>query len=370
MISGDVNLVAGGRGAFWNTMSGFHKYFESIDIICPHVSRASTHQPFSNVRTFSISRGKFLAPLWVLILGFRICKRERPDLIVAHAYGLQLMALGAWLLSMLTRIPIVFEVHHIEGYPRAATNAERFLRVWTMLVLRLVKYRAAAFRADHKIEVPQVLRRLGVPAEKIKILYPIYLDMNVFHPGSVEANTTPKKYDVVLVARLATNKGLDIFVDMVREMVKRRPNTTALVVGNGPLAEQFQIAIKDLPITWHKSLPTLDDIANAYRESRIAVCTSFVEGGPRVVVEAMACGLPGVSSPVGVMPEVLAESGGGIIVDTWKGKDFAEAALTLLEDSELYVRIATAAVKTASQFEYSKTIDAYAKAYLSLKKSR
>ena len=48
MISGDIDLVRGIDGAFFNTLSGFHKYWERIDIICPYVKEARRLSLFGN----------------------------------------------------------------------------------------------------------------------------------------------------------------------------------------------------------------------------------------------------------------------------------------------------------------------------------
>ena len=76
-------------------------------------------------------------------------------------------------------------------------------------------------------------------------------------------------------------------------------------------------------------------MAELYRQSKIVVCSSLLEGGPRVIVEGMACGIPGISSSVGFMPSVIKDGENGFLIPSFDPKDFAEKIELLLSNKEL-----------------------------------
>src|SRR5262245_16985302 len=120
MVGSDTAVIQGLKGAFWNTLRGFHDYWECIHIVCPHVSRPKLLSPFSNVYFHPLPAGKMLSPLYVMREGLKISKDCKPDLMTIHAYGMQHMSLGAYFLAQSANIPYVIEVHHMEGVPKVS----------------------------------------------------------------------------------------------------------------------------------------------------------------------------------------------------------------------------------------------------------
>ncbi|HJO07510.1 MAG TPA: glycosyltransferase family 4 protein, partial [Chloroflexota bacterium] len=110
---------------------------------------------------------------------------------------------------------------------------------------------------------------------------------------------------------------------------------------------------------------TPDDLADCYRRSRLLLCTSYSEGGPRVVLEAMACATPVVSTPVGVVPELIEDRLTGRLVD-WEPADIATAILEVLGDPTAAARMARLAHEAVQPLDRRVTLDDYADAYVRL----
>ncbi|MGH8546877.1 MAG: glycosyltransferase family 4 protein, partial [Gammaproteobacteria bacterium] len=110
-------------------------------------------------------------------------------------------------------------------------------------------------------------------------------------------------------------------------------------------------------------LPSFRQVAEAYNQAKVVVCASFAEGGPRFVVEAMACGLPAVSTPVGLMGEIIKNGETGFLLQSWSPQEMAEKIAALLESAELYRRCSERAIQVASRFDYQRVIAEYAFAY-------
>ena len=360
MIGSDTAAVQGIQGAFYNTLKGFHQFFERIDIICPFVRKPVTPVLFGNVHFHPLPKGKVLSPFFVLRQGLNICRGWKPDLIGIHSYGMQLMSWGALLLARTLRCPFVVEVLHIEGIPKVAESMDIFRRWSARFFLRTVSNEARAFRVINE-ELPPLLVKWGVPPEKIKVVYAIYLDRTIFH-----ALPEKKQYDIVFVGRLVPNKGLSIIITAFKHLKREIPKIKLRIIGRGPLEGWLAKKLKGLDGIEHtRFLPSLHDIAKAYNQARVVVCASYAEGGPRYVVEAMSCGLPAVSTPVGLMKKVVRDGETGFLLKDWSPEEMAEKIALLLRDRDLYEKCSQNAQTVAAEFDYNLTITAYAMFYRS-----
>jgi len=361
MIGSDTAAVQGIQGAFWNTLKGFHRFFERIDIMCPFVRKPVNPVLFGNVYLHPLPKGKVLSPLFVLRQGLSVCRGWKPDLIAIHSYGMQFMSWGALLLARKLRCPFVVEVHHIEGIPKAAESMDIFRRCSTWLFLRKVSNEAKAFRVVNE-ELQTILVKWGIPPEKIKVVYAIYLDRAIFHPLPEK-----KQYDIIFIGRLVPNKGLPILITAFKHLKREIPKVKLHIIGRGPLEGWLAKNIKGLDGIEHtRFLPSLYDIAKAYNQARVVVCASYAEGGPRYVVEAMACGLPAVSTPVGLMKKFVRDGETGFLLKDWSPKEMAEKIALLVTDRNLYEKCSANAQAVAAQFDYDLTITAYAMFYRGL----
>lgn len=83
-----------------------------------------------------------------------------------------------------------------------------------------------------------------------------------------------------------------------------------------------------------------EDMPGFYRGLDVFVCTSAMEGTPNPVLEAMACGIPVVSTDVGIVPEVLGPLQKRFIVPDPDPESFADAVFSLLGNEQLRRMIA------------------------------
>jgi glycosyltransferase involved in cell wall biosynthesis len=285
-------------------------------------------------------------------------------LIASHDYGLFLNGIGAATVARGAGIQYVSEIHHIEGWPRAATPGEALRRQAAEAYLRWARGRARAFRVVNRAELPELLARAGVPAAKVRVLYSLYLDFEVLRPAPAEA-----RYDVLFVGRLAPNKGLFLLLDALRLAKGRRAGLRAAILGEGRLKARLLARSRALgladSIEWLGWLPGAGQVADLYRRSRCLACASYSEGGPRVVAEALACGTPVVTTPVGVAREIVRDGENGFLV-SWSAQAMAGRLLQLLEDDGLRRRLGEAGPASVAQFAKAAVVREYALAYRDL----
>ena len=83
-----------------------------------------------------------------------------------------------------------------------------------------------------------------------------------------------------------------------------------------------------------------EDMPDFYRQMDVFICTSSMEGTPNPVLEAMACGIPVVSTDVGIVPEIFGDLQKRFIIDDPTAENFADAVAELLGDERLRRQIA------------------------------
>jgi glycosyltransferase involved in cell wall biosynthesis len=355
MISGDRALAQGKQGAFYNTLSELHTHFDRIDVICPRVSvNRYGMVVFGNVHVHPSPWPLIFQPLWIFWQGWKLVRQEGHEVMVVNNYPPFYMGVAAAALARRFRLPYLLEIFHIEGYPRAANVRQRVWRWWTGAFFRYTARPATAVRVMNGHQVPEFLIRHGVPVAKIQLIPAVYLDLTVFRPLD-----TPKQYDIAFVGRMTSNKGLNIFLDVLE-----RTGLVGVAVGEGPLLPWVRRQAKRRGLKLHTPgfARDTEEIVQYLNASKLLLMTSLNEGGPRVVAEALACGVPVVATPVGIVPDILPPE----CIEEWNAGDLADKVRNILSDEVLYARLRESGPLVVRQFERSAAIQKYADAIKSL----
>jgi glycosyltransferase involved in cell wall biosynthesis len=364
MLSGDNSIARGIDSTFSEMLAQFSAYWQRIDILTPTAPDATTQVIHDNVHVHPAPHHRLLQPYFIHQKGTQLLAERPYHLVTSHDYGFFYNGLGAWWLLKNREIPLVSEIHHVEGYPKAVSLRERLWRAAAMRYLPWIEPHVAAFRVVHHSQVPDFLRELSIPDEKILVLHSLYLDFDVFQPlPDVQAHPA---YDVLFVGRLTANKGLPILLDAIQQVTTTHPQTTLAIRGAGSLesairqriiTEGLQSNVQFLP-----RVRSSAEMAAVYNRARMLVCASTVEGNPRVTAEAMACGVPVISTPVGIMPELITHGENGFLFQ-WDADALAGYIRQLLDDDSLRQRIARAGREAVQPFDAASMIQRYAEGY-------
>ncbi|QDU67377.1 glycosyltransferase family 4 protein [Engelhardtia mirabilis] len=362
MVSGDRQSSIGEQGPFFQMQREFSRWFERIDVLCPRPDRpVTTESIHGNVHLHPASGGRAAMVGFIKRRGSELIASERPDLIVSHDYGWFYNGIGSASLSARSGVPYLSEIHHVPGIPVAADKREVFDRFVARRYIAWARSRARAFRVVNSGEMPALLRRWGVPDAQITVLPSLYIDLELFAPPSAPVQI---QQDVLFVGRMVNNKGLDRIVDALALLRARGRRVSATLIGRGPLraATEARVARAGLgdQVRFVDWVATATDLADSYRASRVLVCASTCEGGPRVTVESMACGTPAVSTRVGVMGELLADGAAGRLCG-FDTPSLAESIEHLLEDEDRRLAMGAAARSIAERFEYARVLEGYAR---------
>jgi glycosyltransferase involved in cell wall biosynthesis len=142
---------------------------------------------------------------------------------------------------------------------------------------------------------------------------------------------------VLFLGAFCQRKGIYDLVDAMEVVISERP-AVVFELGGDQQVEQVRRLISDRGLTdnvkilgWVRG----DDKLAAFSRSHILVLPSYHEGLPNAILEALAAGLPVVSTPAGAIPEVVEDGVNGLIVKAGDAQAIARSILRLLDDESL-----------------------------------
>jgi len=188
----------------------------------------------------------------------------------------------------------------------------------------------------------KILIEKGVNKNRIFIL-PNVINMDEYSCDS----TVDKEYDISFIGRLTYVKRLDIFFRVIFEVVKEIPGLKIAMIGEGEDLEKCKSRVKELSLDNNVLfLGFRKDINQLINKSKILLLTSESEGMPSVIIEAMACGVPVISSDVGDIGDIIEDGQNGFLIDKYGDvNSYKDKILKILLDKKVYKKISDESLK-------------------------
>lgn len=155
-------------------------------------------------------------------------------------------------------------------------------------------------------------------------------------PGAAKAfNGSRPSFTFGIVGRLAPVKDHAMLVDAFSRVVKRFPQSRLEILGDGETRPELEAQIARLGLRDSVELCGFSlDVDSFLQRWDACVLTSRSEALPMSVLEAMAMGLPILSTAVGNLPPLLESSGGGWVSAAGDPDAFADLMIRLIESGE------------------------------------
>ncbi|MGH9932776.1 MAG: glycosyltransferase family 4 protein [Pyrinomonadaceae bacterium] len=232
---------------------------------------------------------------------------------------------------------------------------------------------AAAYACSES--VCEVLRAKGF--HKPAPIVPFGVNTEAFRPGPAGAERSNRSLTIGYIGRMLPGKGLNVLADALATI--RGEDWRLLVVGDGSEREAFEqllcaaglheraeftgaINFALVPEYFHRL-----DVMVIPTETTKRIREQF----GRVIVEAMASGVPVIGSTCGAIPEVMGEA--GLVFPEGNSAALADALRRLLADEDLRERLILAGLARVGQYSWEqvaeKTYDLYCQVFASKEKT-
>jgi glycosyltransferase involved in cell wall biosynthesis len=189
------------------------------------------------------------------------------------------------------------------------------------------------------------------------------VDFAEFDPHSAVEIDRPYLF---CVSAYKQQKAIDVLIRAFKEVLAAEPTVKLIIVGPGPLRDEFEKLSVALGIG--KQIELLGPKSRIEVVQLLRGCTAFVlpsrfETFGIVILEAMACKRPVVATTAGGIPEIVDSGKNGILVAPGDPNALADALVGLLRDESLQLRLAENGHLTARErFDFARTAENYERA--------
>jgi glycosyltransferase involved in cell wall biosynthesis len=225
-----------------------------------------------------------------------------------------------------------------------------FQKIWTHADLRVTNSKGLAQRAKR-----------FAPSLDYQVI-PNGIDTDRFTPA---ANTAaPEPFKLITVGRISEVKRLDLAIKGIHHARKQGADVELTIVGDGNLIDELKQLTEKLELTdkvhftgWLES----DQLPQCYQKHHAFLMTSINEGMNNAMLEAMASGLPIISTACEGTQELVTDN--GLIISDPSPENIAKAIIEIAKDPKRYDQMAELSQKMAEKFSWANTAEQYLELY-------
>jgi L-malate glycosyltransferase len=354
LLMGDTLNLGGTEGQFVELGRGLDRSRWLLHVACVLAEgplRARLEQ--AGVEPWSCGGGSFLSPRFVPTV-LHLARRMRAlgvDLLHSFDFYSNILAIPA---ARLARVPVIIASQRDLGELRPRYQHRVHATVLNLATHVLVNSTAVAERLQ------------GTRAARTGRLSVIYNGVDVARFAPPDAGAPDERTVVGVLANLRPYKGLRQLVEAAAHVIRTIPRTRFEIWGDGPLRPELEARIQALGLGYAIRLNGATKAPeDALRRCHVFVHPSLSEASSNVVLEAMATGLPVVATTAGGTPVLVEQDRSGLLVPPGDARALAQALVSVLNDSALAARLATAArARAVTEFAMERMLQRVEALYL------
>ncbi len=345
-----------------------------------------TYEEIGDIRVYRVPpTGKGHLKRWIMIATvFPLLIKKRKDFDVLFVCSYRAIGITAVIVSLLFKKTCILKADN-----NGEMSGEFFaggLKKWNLdlsswpvrliLTARNKLFKKADMFISISSEIDKELSEAGIPSGKIHTI-PNSVDVSQFYPVSEpikaelrqKLNLPANDKIIIFTGRLLATKGLPLLIDVWKTLQPNYPEVKLLIVGGGSkdihdCETYLHDFVKDNHLT--DSVHFTGDVNNVdeyLKASDIFVFPTEDEAFGISMIEAMACGLAAIATPVGGLKDIITPNQNGLFVEVGQFEPLKQAIATLITTPSKAKALGEAALQTVQE-RYTR--DAVAQTYDSL----
>jgi colanic acid/amylovoran biosynthesis glycosyltransferase len=210
-----------------------------------------------------------------------------------------------------------------------------------------------------------VVRTFHLPESKCQVFWNALQDP-LANPGFVAkakaAGSDPRRF--ICVGRFDPSKGQDIALRAIAKVVRRLPEISLELVGDGPTRKTCENLARELGITDRCTFTgrlAHDDVLLRLASARATIAPSLAEAFGLVNIESMALGVPVIGSNTGGIAEILRDGADGLLFPPGDYEELASQITQIAENESLRNQVGEACRRRfLEHFELSQAVKSQA----------
>jgi len=275
------------------------------------------------------------AGVWHLFVACHLADTLRKEKVTqihsqwVHSGGTVAMY-GAWLLG----VPFSFTGHAADLFRERAALHDKIRRADFIVCI-------SSFHRNFFLEN-------GARPEQLITVY-CGIDTSLFSPSARE-RASGEPFRIISAGRLVDKKGFDWLIRACGILRDRGRDFECVIGGSGPLEAPLRRQIAEANLSdrvtltgealKQEDIPAFMNQGDVYCLPCIWAADNDVDGLPQMLMEAMACGVPVVSTRLVGIPDLVVDGSTGLLVDPNQAEPVADALERLMDDEQLSRRLA------------------------------
>ena len=262
----------------------------------------------------------------------RVIKSYQPDIIHAHD-----MRASFVVSRSAGKIPYISHIHNNAFNSRGIS-------------LKSIAYLLAGLKAKHIFWVSESsfkgYKFHKYLKKKSSVLYNIINIDALYEKADDDENTYD--YDIVYLGRLTYQKNPQRLMGILARVIEKQPHVKVAIIGTGELQDETKNLAKELKID--NNVDFLGFLSNPYKilqDAKVMLMSSRWEGTPMCALEAMALGVPIVSTPVDGLCSLIEDGKNGYLSDD--DSVLAEKVVCIIDDENIYQELTRNTIAKAKE---------------------
>ncbi len=287
-------------------------------------------------------------------------KKENQPYALTHSFFTVPCGFLSMIFKFQFNLPYIISLRgsDVPGY------SDRFVFLYK-LITPLIKF--IWHNADQVISNSEGLKKLAEKTKTKKNINIIYNGIDIDHFKPKAENNFQDKFIITPGAsRITDRKGLNYLIEAVAELAPKYPQIYLKIMGDGNAREKLEQLAKNLKledkIKFLGRIPR-EETTKYYQEARLFVLPSFNEGMSNAMLEALAVGLPIISTNTGGASELVVDGQNGFIVKFKDSQDIAEKIEELILNEDLRKKMSIASRVLAEKMSWKNVAEEYFEEY-------